>query len=102
MEHDVEKKQENGEARIPVGYKSVDHVGGMISVALVAHLESRLVECTMDNAVLCIHDGCLGILLHFLLYALGFLVAYGDDLCPVGQFAHNLRRLGVHFKEFDG
>ena len=83
LEHDIQQKQEYGKSRILVGYEGVNDMGGLVCVALVAFLESRLMQCTVDDGVFGIYDGGLGVILHFLLDAIGLLVGYVEYVLDI-------------------
>ena len=59
MEHKEDKGEEDRKTNVTVGDDTVDDVCHLICVASVTLFVSCLVECSVDKAILRIHDGSL-------------------------------------------
>ena len=61
LEHDEQDEEEEREAQVLVGQQTVYLVRTLIGVGLVALQELSLLQRPVDETILCIHDGCLGV-----------------------------------------
>ena len=88
---------------------TVDEMGGLVSVFLRTCLELRLFQCTVDEAVLSIHDGRLGVVARLLLHTGRGLVAGIRQVVEVLHallarhvLAQVVEYLGVVLQQFQG
>ena len=92
-----------------MGEDAVDDVGGAIGVFLRACLVSGLLQRTVDEAVLGVHDGRLRVAARLLLHAGIGHVAGQQQLLALGRLvllghvlAHVLQHMTVVLQQFDG
>ena len=85
MEHNKEDEEEDGEPEIAVGEDGVDTMGHAIGVLLRTSLIAGLLQGAVDEAVLGVHDGRLGVGGGLLKDTGGCAVADGEELTRVGR-----------------
>ena len=87
LEHDIEDEEEDGESEQLMRQHAVDGVGGAVGVLLRPCGEFRLLQGTVDEAVLGVHDGRLRVFASLLFHAGGGHVA---NVGQVVEVAHAL------------
>ena len=85
LKHQEEQQEEDGESQILVREHTVYQVGRLVGVFLRASLELRLLQRTVDEAVLAIHDGRFRVGVRFLHHTGRGLVAGVGQLVEVVQ-----------------
>ena len=84
-----------------MGDDLIQHSCHLICVVVIAHPVFGFFQGAMNEAILCIHDGSLGIFMHLLLNAFGSLVALLEDGFCIRQFLDILLYLLVVLQQFD-
>ncbi len=83
MEHDVEYEEEDGEAEVLMRQQTINPMCSLIGVLLVTGLVFGLLQGSVDETVLGVHDGCLGVAAGLFLYAGRCLIALGGKVAEV-------------------
>ena len=101
-EHHEEQEDEDGEPKEAVGDDTVDEMGHLIGVFLVAGVIVSFFQCTVDEAIFGVHDGCFTVVASLFHYAFGCRVAMVEYFFGVCHLLYIGFHVAIAFQQFDG